>query len=144
MGVQPDRDESEISPGVSSKQVRILVVDDEPLLCRMLSTMLKRAGYEVEVVMSGKAALHKAHELEPQLITLDVMMPDLSGIQVAEHLAADERTARIPIILLTALDRGVSLELRQLASRPGIYYLDKPFSRHQLLDQVQIALRGRA
>lgn len=118
----------------------ILVVDDEPLLCRMLSTMLKRAGYETHVVMDGMAALESVEQRLPDLITLDVMMPDISGLEVAKELRSDPRTVNIPIVFLTAVDRSVSMELRRWAEQPRIYHLDKPFSRQKLVDRVSAAL----
>jgi CheY-like chemotaxis protein len=120
---------------------RILVVDDEPLLCRMISVMLKRMGYEVRTANSGIDALQFISEERPDLITLDVMMPDMSGVDVARRLRGDELTASIPIVFVTALDRSVSDELRALSEQPGIYHLDKPFSQHQLVTQVADALQ---
>jgi CheY-like chemotaxis protein len=125
------------------QRYNILVVDDEPLLCRMVSVMLKRAGYEIRVAYNGVEALQAIDEQLPDLITLDVMMPDISGLELARHLRADVQTASIPIVFVTALDRSVSDELRALSSEPGIYHLDKPFSQHQLVMQVADALRVR-
>lgn len=124
-----------------TQRCRILVVDDEPLLCRMVSVMLKRVGYDVRVAMNGADTLQAIEEDVPDLITLDVMMPDISGLDVARRLRANERTASIPIVFVTALDRSVSDELRGLSEQPGIYHLDKPFSQHQLVTQVAEALR---
>lgn len=121
---------------------RILVVDDEPLLCKMVSAMLRRAGYEIQTVTNGSDALAAVEKELPDLITLDVMMPDISGLEVARRLRADERTASIPIIFVTALDRSVSAELRRLTEEPHTYHLDKPFSRDQLVLQVSIALQA--
>lgn len=120
---------------------RVLVVDDEPLLCRMVSVMLKRIGYEIRTANNGAEALRAVAEQKPDLITLDVMMPDISGLDVARRLRADESTASIPIVFVTALDRSVSDELRALSEQPGIYHLDKPFSQHQLVTQVAEALK---
>lgn len=122
-------------------QLQVLVVDDEPLLCRMVSVMLKRVGYAIRTANNGSEALKAVEEQKPDLITLDVMMPDMSGLDVARFLRANEATASIPIIFVTALDRSVSDELRALSEQPGIYHLDKPFSQHQLVSQVADALR---
>ncbi len=124
----------------SPRKPYVLVVDDEPLLCRMISAMLGRAGFEIEVVMNGSAALEAISQRIPDVMTLDVMMPDISGVEVAKRLRADPATAQVPIIFLTALDRNVSSELRELVSEPNIYHLDKPFSRQQLLQQIEKAL----
>jgi two-component system OmpR family response regulator len=122
------------------RSLRVLVVDDEPLLCRMVSVMLKRVGYEVRTATSGTEALAILQEYNPDLITLDVMMPDMSGLDVARRLRSAAETNTIPIIFVTALDRSVSDELRALSEQPGIYHLDKPFSQHQLVTQVADAL----
>lgn len=122
---------------------RILVVDDEPLLCRMVGAMLKKAGYEIVTANNGAQALEAVADKNPDLITLDVMMPDMSGLDVARRLRSSNDTARIPIVFVTALDRTVSSDLRTLSSEPGIYHVDKPFSREQLVTQVSIALENR-
>jgi two-component system OmpR family response regulator len=126
----------------SGPRYHVLVVDDEPLLCRMVSVMLKRVGYEIRTAHNGTEALEAVAAKIPDLITLDVMMPDISGLDVARRLRADERTSTIPIVFVTALDRSVSDELRSMSEQPGIYHLDKPFSQHQLVTQVADALRS--
>jgi CheY-like chemotaxis protein len=132
------------STDTSAPRYQVLVVDDEPLLCRMVSAMLKRVGYEIRTAYNGTEALQAVAEQLPDLITLDVMMPDISGLDVARRLRADERTATIPIVFVTALDRSVSDELRSLSEQPGIYHLDKPFSQHQLVTQVADALSAQS
>lgn len=124
------------------EQISVLVVDDEPLLCRMVSAMLMRAGYETRTATSGSDALRQVGTRAPDLITLDVMMPDMSGIEVASQLRANPATSRIPIIFVTALDRSVSMDLRRFTEEPDVYHVDKPFSREQLLMQVSIAVQA--
>lgn len=121
----------------------VLVVDDEPLLCRMVSAMLMRAGYETITATNGQDALQQATRQPPDLVTLDVMMPDMSGIEVARQLRSVSRTADIPIIFVTALDRSVSIDLRRFTEEPDVYQVDKPFSRAQLLAQIAVALEAR-
>ncbi|MBX3053567.1 MAG: response regulator [Caldilineaceae bacterium] len=121
----------------------VLVVDDEPLLCRMVSAMLMRAGYDTQTATNGREALQQVKKCRPDIITLDVMMPDMSGIEVAGQLRADPQTAGIPIIFVTALDRSVSMDLRRFTEEPDVYHVDKPFSREQLLMQVTIALQAK-
>lgn len=123
---------------------RILVVDDEPLLCRMVASILQRTGYQVETAYNGQDALTAARRIRPDLITLDVMMPDISGIQVAQELRKDPELSEVPIIFITALDRSVSGGLQRLLSLPHTYHMDKPFNRQQLLLQVEIALEAKA
>ncbi|MBI3960457.1 MAG: response regulator [Chloroflexi bacterium] len=121
----------------------VLVVDDEPLLCRMVSAMLMRAGYETSIATNGRDALQSVVQRAPDIMTLDVMMPDMSGIEVARQLRTNPQTTGIPIIFVTALDRSVSMDLRRFTEEPGVYHMDKPFSREQLLMQVTIALQTK-
>ena len=121
----------------------VLVVDDEPLLCRMVSAMLMRAGYDTLTATNGRDALAQAKLRPPEVITLDVMMPDMSGIEVARCLRSAPDTAGIPIIFVTALDRSVSMDLRHFTEEPDVYQVDKPFSRAQLLAQVSTALQAK-
>ncbi len=129
--------------GNTNQKGYVLVVDDEPLLCRMVSAMLMRAGYDTSIATNGRDALQSVVQRAPDIITLDVMMPDMSGIEVARQLRTNSQTAGIPIIFVTALDRSVSMDLRRFTEEPGVYHVDKPFSREQLLMQVTIALQAK-
>src|SRR5262245_13888252 len=82
-------------------QTRVLVVDDEPNICALLSATLRLTDFEVRTAASGSDALIAAEEFEPDLVVLDVMLPDLDGFQVARRL----RAARpVPVLFLTARD----------------------------------------
>ena len=83
---------------------RILVVDDDPQTVRLLSTVLTNDGYEVLKVYGGSEAIETAISQSPDLIILDMMMPQVDGFQVVRHLTGDPRTCDIPIIICTALD----------------------------------------
>lgn len=121
----------------------VLVVDDEPLLCRMVSAMLMRAGYDTQTATNGRDALQRITQRLPDIVTLDVMMPDMSGIEVARQMRSNPQTAGIPIIFVTALDRSVSMDLRRFIEEPDVYHVDKPFSSEQLLMQITIALQAK-
>jgi CheY-like chemotaxis protein len=131
---------SEINSEEGSQRYQILVVDDEPLLCRMLTVMLNCPDFEIRTASNGNEALEAVIASKPDLITLDIMMPGISGLEVARRLRLDARSASIPIIFITAMDSSISDELRALSKEPGIYHLDKPFSQHDLLKQVTGAL----
>jgi DNA-binding response OmpR family regulator len=115
---------------------KILVVDDEPDTAMLLELTLKREGYRVFKATRGIQALEIAAKERPDLIILDVMMPDLTGLQVLEHLHKLYKTP--PVILFTAKsteeDRAAGLEAG--ASR----YLIKPTSREKLLETVHEVL----
>jgi two-component system, OmpR family, phosphate regulon response regulator PhoB len=120
---------------------RILVVDDEPDLLELVRVNLSQAGFEVETAETGRQALERARRAAPDLLILDLMLPDLSGTEVCRHLRADSSHAEIPIIMLTAradeVDRVVGLEIG------ADDYVTKPFSPRELTLRVRAVLRRR-
>lgn len=120
----------------------ILVVDDEPDLVEVVRYNLEQAHYRVVTAASGAAALNQVRKANPELLVLDIMLPDLSGTEVCRTLRGDPRTRAIPIIFLTAkveeVDRVVGLELG------ADDYLTKPFSPRELVLRVGAILRRAA
>ena len=114
----------------------ILVVEDEPALRDTLTYNLKKDGFIVESVGDGRAALESARTLKPDLIILDIMLPELDGFEVARILRKEMNT---PILMLTArddeIDRVVGLEVG------ADDYLTKPFSMRELMARVKAQLR---
>jgi two-component system KDP operon response regulator KdpE len=127
------------SPSASrATDASILVVDDEPALLRALALTLEAEGYRVATASDGRSALDAASEQEPDVVVLDLGLPDLDGIEVCRHL---RRWSSVPLIVLTAdgaEDRKVTA-LDQGADD----YLTKPFSLPELLARVRVALRHR-
>lgn len=80
---------------------KILVVDDDPVMLRLAAKLLKNDGYDVECAVNGSEGLKKAGEFLPDLILLDVIMPDINGKEVARRLRKDEATRCIPIVFMT-------------------------------------------
>lgn len=127
------------------EQKRVLIVDDEQDLCEILQFNLIAAGYEADVAYSAEEALDRFSSIHPQashpfdLLLLDVMMPRLSGFELAERLKADEQTAQLPIIFLTAKDT----EEDTLAGfRLGADdYVTKPFSVREVVARVNAVLK---
>jgi len=117
----------------------ILVVDDEPDLVEVVRYNLEQAHYRVVTATSGSAALKQARKANPDLIVLDIMLPDLFGTEVCRTLRTDPRTRAIPIIFLSAkgeeVDRIVGLELG------ADDYLTKPFSPRELVLRISAILR---
>jgi two-component system phosphate regulon response regulator PhoB len=109
----------------------ILVVDDEPDLLELIDTNLTAAGFHVLTAANGSEALRRARALQPQLILLDVMLPELDGLEVCKLLRLDPATRSIPIVMLTArateIDRVLGLELG------ADDYVTKPFSVRELV-----------
>ena len=123
--------ESENSGNVKKE---VLVVDDDPLVVKILREPLERAGYNVNVASHGLEALKKVKERRPDLIILDILMPFLDGFKVARLLKFDKRFKDIPIIVLTS--RATEGE-RKMGEQVGAdEFLYKPFRLPQVLDVV--------
>lgn len=118
----------------------ILLVDDEPQTRDLLRLMLKRDGYEVYDAEDGFDALQKVESLQPDLVLLDVMMPDIDGIAVCEQIRANKTTADIPVVMLSARthDEAVRRGIAAGATR----YLAKPIGRESLLKHVREVFEG--
>ena len=120
---------------------KILVVDDEPDALELVSFNLKAAGHDVVTAQDGQEALKKARQTVPDLILLDVMLPEVDGMEVCKLLRRDAATSSIPIIMLTAkageIDRVLGLELG------ADDYITKPFSPRELMLRVKNILRRR-
>jgi two-component system phosphate regulon response regulator PhoB len=120
---------------------RILVVDDEPDLLELVRVNLRQAGYEVVTAETGREALECLRRSQPELIVLDLMLPDLSGTELCRQVRSDPETSWLPIIMLTAktdeVDRVVGLELG------ADDYVTKPFSPRELVLRVRAVLRRR-
>ena len=114
-------------------------MDDEPEAVELVEFNLKKAGFDVITAADGAQALKKARSIQPDLIVLDLMMPEIDGLEVCKILRRDPATARIPIIMLTAkaaeVDRIVGLELG------ADDYVTKPFSPRELVLRVNKVLR---
>jgi class 3 adenylate cyclase len=117
---------SELSAPAKHAQTgfRVLVVDDDPDMASFLARLLRNEGLQVETVLDGDAALVQVLASPPDLILLDVMLPGMSGFQICERLKADESTALIPIVLVTALEdhqsrvRGIEAGADDFLSKP--------------------------
>lgn len=116
---------------------RILVVDDEESLADMLSTALRFAGYEVDSVPTGLDALHAVKTTPPDLIILDVNLPDIDGFEVCRRIRNDGFTS--PVIFLTARDS--TDDLRTGFGGGGDDYLTKPFNLEELSLRIEAVLR---
>ena len=118
-------------------KAKILVVDDEEDITTFVGTLLEDNGYSVIKAADGKQGMAKAKSESPDLIILDISMPEESGVRMFRNLQEDGQTAAIPVIMLT----GVTHEFKQFIStrrqvRPPAGYFDKPPDREQLLAKV--------
>jgi two-component system OmpR family response regulator len=127
-------------PALDATNGRILVVDDEPSIVDAVSTALRYEGFEVSQAESGREALRVAGEVEPDLIVLDWMLPDLNGLEVGRRLR--EQGVQTPILFLTAKD---AVENKVEALRAGgDDYVTKPFSLAEVVARVHAILRRTA
>ena len=119
---------------------KILVVDDEPDAIELIKVNLKGAGYDVLTAVDGDEALKKARALLPDLIVLDLMLPEVDGLEVCKILRRDQRISATPILMLTAkaaeIDRVLGLELG------ADDYVTKPFSPRELILRIKKLLRN--
>ncbi|CAN1210690.1 EAL domain-containing protein [Tumidithrix helvetica PCC 7403] len=122
-------------------EASILIVDDTPYNCQLLSTMLSRQGYKVLKAENGEKALSLVDRDIPDLILLDIRMPDLSGIEVCIRLKDNPTTADIPVIFISAIDE--ESDKVEAFSVGGIDYINKPFHLAEVLARVQTHLKVR-
>ncbi|GAB3158894.1 response regulator transcription factor [Micromonospora sonneratiae] len=121
------------------RPTRVLVVDDEPNICALLSATLRLIDFDVRIAYGGYAALAAAAEFEPDLVVLDVMMPDLDGFQVARRLRAEPARQSVPVLFLTARD---AVEDRISGLTVGADdYVTKPFSLEEVVLRIRAILR---
>ena len=120
-----------------SEQVRILVVDDEPNIVDVISMALRFEGFQVESAATGNDAIAAVAARPPQLLVLDVMLPDIDGFEVARRLASAR--AEVPIIFLTARDS--TEDVVHGLTVGGDDYVTKPFSLEELVARIRTILR---
>jgi len=117
----------------------ILVVDDEPDIRELVRFNLAQAGFEVRTASTGQEALDELSRKRPDLVVLDLMLPDHSGSEICRRIRAEGETAKLPVIMLTArseeVDRVVGFELG------ADDYVTKPFSPRELVLRIQAVLR---
>lgn len=109
----------------------VLIVDDEPHMLRIAELSLKRGGFHLLVGRNGRQAIELASRHHPDLIVMDVLMPEVDGLTALRHLKADPATADIPVIMITA--RGHFMTRQEAEESGAALFLTKPFSPTQLL-----------
>lgn len=124
---------------IESRDATLLIVDDKPQNLRLISDFLAEQGFDLMLSRSGAQAIDKARLAAPDLILLDVRMPDLDGFEVCRQLKEDPRTASVPVIFMTAVD---DTEHKVEGFRLGaVDYITKPIQREELLVRIQHQLQ---
>ena len=116
---------------------RVLVVDDEKDVVELVKFLLERDGHQVLEAFNGREALEKANAESPDLIILDIMMPEMDGYTVNARLTENDATRRIPVIILTA--KGQMRDVFQMASNVA-FYMEKPFDPKYLREKINEVL----
>lgn len=122
----------------ASKPARVLIVDDDECNIKLFETLLHAEGYATLTARNGRKALVVAATEQPDMILLDVMMPDMDGFATVEHLKADPTTQPVPVIMITSLD---DRESKQRALESGAEDIAKPIHYQEFLKQVAAELR---
>ena len=118
--------------------ITILVVDDQEENIRVVGTVLSSVGYDIAPAMSAEQAFKRMTARQPDLILLDVLMPDVNGLEMCQQLQADERWKEIPVIFLSAAD-DKNLIVQALEAG-GVDYVTKPFNKAELISRVRTQL----
>ena len=128
---------------MQSEQDAILVVDDQPANLKVLLSFLQEHDYRVYMVDSGRRALDILPKIQPDLVLLDVMMPEMNGFEICRRIKADKDLAALPIIFMTALD-SVGDKVTGF-SAGAVDYITKPFQQAEVLARISthITLRKR-
>lgn len=114
---------------------RILVVDDDPEVIRLLTARLVNSGYDVSSASNGLEAMEKIKKRRPDLIVLDVMMPQMDGFNVCSCLKEDESLKDIPVLFLTGL--GQIKDMKRAIEAKANAYIVKPFDSEELLETIE-------
>jgi DNA-binding response OmpR family regulator len=122
-----------------ANKLRVVCIEDEQEMIELMSLILSRHGYEVIGAVGGQAGLDKVIELKPDLVLLDLMMPEMDGWAVLQRMRADSDLRAIPVVVVTAKANEIDRVFgREIARVQG--YITKPFGPRELVRSVQAAL----
>lgn len=122
-------------------QATILIVEDEEDVLELVRYNLEKNGYATETAMDGRQALEKARTQSPDLILLDLMLPEIDGLEVCKQIKKDPKTAGIPVVMLTA--KGTEADIVAGLEMGADDYITKPFSPRVLMARVKAVLRRK-
>ncbi len=124
-----------------SDNKRICIIEDEPAMVELMTLILKNRGFDVVGAIGGQDGLEMIRQDQPDLVLLDLMMPDMSGWDVYQHMKADDHMKEIPVIIVTAkaqsIDKVLGLHIAKVQD-----YITKPFTPNELVDSIRKVLSG--
>ncbi len=120
---------------------KILIVEDDPLMARLYEKVFKFEGYEVDVALNGREGLDKVHAAKPTIMVLDIMMPEMNGLEVLDKLKADPDTKSIPVVVLTNL--AGSQDAEAALTKGAVKYIVKSeYEPKQIANMIKEVLAG--
>jgi two-component system, OmpR family, alkaline phosphatase synthesis response regulator PhoP len=114
---------------------KVLIIEDYPATSEMMANILEAEGFAAVIAPDGPSGIEKAHSENPDLILLDIMMPEMSGYEVCERLKGDPSTANIPIIIVSV--RATDNNVKKGKDLGAVEYIPKPFDPFKLIDMVK-------
>lgn len=117
---------------------RVLLVEDEPHIVEAISFLLTREGMSVSTHSNGSTAAEAAMRLDPDLVILDLMLPGKTGLEILEEIRGDEKTAKMPVLMLTA--KGQSKDREAAEAAGASLFMTKPFSNKEIVANVKTLL----
>jgi len=120
--------------------IRVLVVDDNFVNVKLLEALLKSASYEVTTALNGEAALEEVRQARPDIMLLDVMMPGMDGYEVCRRIRESEKNTRLPVIMVTALDKPADREMGIAAGADD--FINKPLDDTLLFPAMRRAMQN--
>ncbi len=121
---------------------RVIYFEDDKDMVELVRIILGREGYQIEGIAEGQAGIEAVQQSSPDIVLLDLMLPDMDGWEIFRQLKRDESTADIPVIVITAkaqsIDKVLGLEIAKVDD-----YISKPFRPQELVDRVEKVLSGK-
>jgi CheY-like chemotaxis protein len=111
-----------------------LIVEDDPKSMKLTRDLLQVSGYKTIEATDGKQGIELAKAKKPDLILMDIMMPEMDGYTACDAIKADKATSKIPVVMLTAMGYELNKKLAEKLGADG--YITKPFTRQELLDKI--------
>lgn len=119
----------------SKPKTKLLYIEDESDILYLVSRLLEKEGFEVELARTGAEGMKKAKESKPDLILLDIMLPDIDGWEVCKKLKEEKETKDIPVVMLTVRTSDLSVE-KSFAYAGADAHIGKPFEREELINAI--------